>query len=145
MDDDEEFSLDDMALLEKHIMSTSGEKILQLMQDLPQLHSSDLIMKIASLLLSSTSGTTPKVRHTIEERGSELSSLQFPPKNKDAPFIDITAIMDPLSVGAQKLTPLLIVLQEVQVITFCKVKSIQLMTFLLLGAQLSRSSFYELC
>lgn len=98
-------------------MSTSGEKILQFTQDLPQLHSSDLIMKVGGLLMSSASGTTPKTRHNIDERGSELSLLSFPPKFSDSPFIDITAVVDPLSVGAQKLAPLLLVLQEVTTFT----------------------------
>ena len=114
LDDEEDFTSDDVALLEKHMMSTCGEKILQFTQDLPQLHSSDLMMKVGGLLMSSASGTTPKTRHNIEERGSELSLLTFPPKSSDAPFIDITAVVDPLSLGAQKLAPLLLVLQEVQ-------------------------------
>lgn len=114
MNDDEDFTADDIALLEKHTMSSSGEKILQFAQDLPQLHNSDLVMKISGLLLSSSgSSGGSKTRHNIDDRGSELSVLHFPPKSGGSPFIDITAIVDPLSLGAQKVAPLLLVLQEV--------------------------------
>lgn len=54
-----------------------------------------------------------KTRHVIDERDSELSLLTFPPKEENSPFVDITAVVDPVSAGAQKLAPLLIVLQEV--------------------------------
>ena len=115
LEDEEEFTTDDVALLEKHTMSTAGEKILQFAQDLPQLHNSDLIMKITGLLLdgASSSTATSKTRHTIDEQGADLSLLVFPPKDADAPFIDIVAIVDPISAGAQKLAPLLLVLQDV--------------------------------
>lgn len=114
LEDDEEFTTDDVALLEKHTMSTAGEKILQFAQDLPQLHNSDLIMKITGLLLDGAStSATPKTRHTIDDQGAELSLIVYPPKKPDAPFVDITAIVDPISAGAQKLAPLLLVLQDV--------------------------------
>jgi len=38
--------VDDAALLERHVMASGGEKILQVLQDHPQLHSSDLFMKV---------------------------------------------------------------------------------------------------
>lgn len=56
LDEGEEFTSDDVALLEKHTMSSAGEKILQFVQDLPQLHSSDLVMRISGLLLSGGGG-----------------------------------------------------------------------------------------
>ena len=110
LEDGEDFTQDDVALLEKHTMSAAGEKILQLFQDLPNLHSSDLVMKVASLLLTNPSS---KTRHSIDDFNSRLSLLTFPPKFEDSPFIDIVAIADPVSTGAQKLAPLLLVLQEV--------------------------------
>lgn len=99
-----------MALLERHTMSAGGEKIVQLIEDLPRLHNSDLLMKVMSVLVSNP---TTKTRHTIDEGNSPISLLQFPPKFDDRPFFEITAVVDPLSAGAQKLAPLLIVLQEV--------------------------------
>lgn len=102
-----------MALLEKQTMSTAGEKVVQFVQDLPQLHSSDLVMKIGALLLGGASASAGKTRHNVDERGSELSLLTFPPKSPERPFVDIVAVVDPVSTGAQKLAPLLLVLQEV--------------------------------
>lgn len=93
-------------------MASAGEKILQFVQDLPQLHNADLMMKITGVLLNGGGGAV-KTRHVIEDRGSELSLLTFPPKSEGSPFVDITAIVDPISAGAQKLAPLLLVLQEV--------------------------------
>ena len=98
-------------------MSTSGDKLLQFAQDVQELHDSDLLMKAAGLLLSSISGSSPKTRHTIDDRGADLSLLKFPPKDETRPFIDIVAVVDPLSVGAQKLAPLLLTLQEVTCIS----------------------------
>lgn len=96
-------------------MSTSSEKLLQIAEDVPELHNSDLLMKVSGLLLSSTSDSSTKTRRTIDDRGADLSLLTFPPKNENLPFIDVVAIVDPLSVGAQKLAPLLLVLQEVSI------------------------------
>lgn len=114
LDKDEEFTADDFALLERHTMATAGEKILQFIQDVPQLHSSDLMMRITGLLLNGNGAT--KTRHVIDDRGSDLSLLTFPPKAEGSPFIDIAAIVDPVSAGAQKLAPLLLVLQEVRLL-----------------------------
>ena len=91
----------------------AGEKILQFVEDFPNLHNSDLVMKITGLLFANPA---PKSRVAIDDFSSELSMLHFDPKSKDLPFIDITAVVDPLSAGAQKIAPLLIVLQEVDVV-----------------------------
>lgn len=67
-------------------------------------------MKVMALLLANP---LPKTRVSIDDRNSDLSLLQFPAKDPDQPFIDVVAIVDPLSTGAQKVAPLLLVLQEV--------------------------------
>ena len=70
LDDSEEFTADDVALLEKHTMSSAGEKILQFVQDLPQLHSSDLVMRISGLLLSGAGGWNLTFRLTFYSKNN---------------------------------------------------------------------------
>merc|ERR1712136_30718 len=70
LEKDEEFTEDDVALLEKHTMSMAGEKILQFVEDFPNLHNSDLVMKITGLLFANPA---PKSRVAIDDFSSELS------------------------------------------------------------------------
>lgn len=67
-------------------------------------------MKIVSLLVSRPQ---TRSRFEITFAGDEYSAVKIPASNPDHVAFDIVAIMDPVSRGAQKLSPILQVLQEV--------------------------------
>lgn len=67
-------------------------------------------MKIVSLLVSRPQ---TKSRFEITFGGDEHSVVKVPASNPDQVAFDIVAIMDPVSRGAQKLGPILQILQEV--------------------------------
>ncbi|KAI1296752.1 UDP-glucose:glycoprotein glucosyltransferase [Halotydeus destructor] len=54
-----------------------------------------------------------KQRHHIKSYGSDHSVIKLPPSDPDAPSLDLIAIVEPLSRGAQKLIPILMTLQKV--------------------------------
>lgn len=54
-----------------------------------------------------------RTRFDITFSGDEYSVLKIPPTHPDKVAFDIVAVVDPVSRGAQKLGPILQVLQEV--------------------------------
>lgn len=68
------------------------------------------MMKIVSLLVSRPQARS---RFEITFAGDEHSVLKVPSRNPDEVAFDIVAVMDPVSRGAQKLAPIIQVLQEV--------------------------------
>ena len=67
-------------------------------------------MKVASVLLGQP---TTKTRHELKSYDEEKSVLSFAPLDPDRPALDVVAVVEPLSRGAQKLVPLLSTLQKV--------------------------------
>ena len=67
-------------------------------------------MRVSSVLMSQP---TTKTRHDIKYYSDKKSVLVFPPKNPSEPSLELVAIVEPLSRGAQKLIPLLTTLQKV--------------------------------
>lgn len=72
--------------------------------------SSNTLLKIVSLLVSRSQ---TRSRFDISFGGDEHSVVKIPVANSDQVAFDIVAIVDPVSRGAQKLGPILQVLQEV--------------------------------
>lgn len=72
--------------------------------------SSNVLLKIVSLLVSRPQ---TKSRFDINFGGDEHSVVKIPAPHPDQVAFDIVAIVDPVSRGAQKLGPILQVLQEV--------------------------------
>lgn len=68
------------------------------------------MMKIVSLLVSRPQ---TRSRFEITFAGDEYSVIKIPASNQNQVAFDIVAIMDPVSRGAQKLSPILQVLHEV--------------------------------
>ena len=107
---DETFSVDDFSLIEKYSMANHGDKLLEHLKDGDANECSDSCTKLASVLLSKKSS---KSRHDLNFYGEKHSVLTVEPRDSSQPFLDIVAVTEPLTRGAQKLLPLLITLQKV--------------------------------
>ena len=71
---------------------------------------SDKAMVIAGLLSTRPAG---KPRNEISYRSDQHSVITLEPDQADRPAFDIVAVIDPVSKGAQKIAPVLMVLQSV--------------------------------
>ena len=60
-----------------------------------------------------TSRTSAKTRTELSFRSDEHSVIKIEPRFPDRPAFDLVAIVDPISRGAQKIAPVLLVLQQV--------------------------------
>ncbi|CAN7997504.1 unnamed protein product, partial [Ixodes hexagonus] len=113
LEDDEEFNSDDFSLMERYSMSTYGTKIKEVILEegaLPSELDSELAMKTACVLLSHMQ---TKSRHSVLSFGEEKSALKIPASQPEEPAHEVVAILDPVSRGAQKVSQLLLVLQNV--------------------------------
>ncbi|XP_064455820.1 UDP-glucose:glycoprotein glucosyltransferase 1-like isoform X2 [Ornithodoros turicata] len=111
-DNEEEFNSDDFSLLEKYSLNVHGEKIKNILQedgDTRELDS-DLAMKTACVLLSHMQ---TKTRHDVKFYGDEHSVLKIPASQPEEPAHEVAVVMDPVSRAAQKVSQLLLVLQNV--------------------------------
>ncbi len=54
-----------------------------------------------------------KTRHAVDFGGASAALVELAPRHADRPFVEVAAVVDPVSAGAQKLAPLLQVLHEV--------------------------------
>ncbi|XP_024937212.1 UDP-glucose:glycoprotein glucosyltransferase isoform X2 [Cephus cinctus] len=117
-DENEEFTNEDFSLLERFSHSTYGDKLFknlfksQLFDDDEYEKndiSDDMIMKISSLLVPRPQ---TRSRFDIPYHGDEHSAIKVPAANPDGVAFNLVAIVDPVSRGAQKLGPILNVLQQ---------------------------------
>lgn len=69
-----------------------------------------MIMKVAAILQTKPQS---KGRINLNLRSEQYSVIKIPPRDPDMPAFDIVAVCDPVSSAAQKLGPILLVLQEV--------------------------------
>uniref|UniRef100_T1KNA5 UDP-glucose:glycoprotein glucosyltransferase n=1 Tax=Tetranychus urticae TaxID=32264 RepID=T1KNA5_TETUR len=109
----ESFVEDDFSLVERHGMLNFGQKILEVLDTNDKSDPaicSNLVMKISNVLSSSSIN---KMRHELQNFGSEHSAIILPSSTPELPTLDVTAIVEPLSRGAQKLAPILMALQKV--------------------------------
>ncbi|NXG55323.1 UGGG1 glucosyltransferase, partial [Hemiprocne comata] len=110
LEDGEMFNQDDFHLLENIILKTSGQKIkaqihqLGFEEDL----ASDLVMKVDALLSAQPKGEARIEYHFFEER---YSAVKLRPKEGET-YFDVVAIVDPVTRDAQRLAPLLLVLNQ---------------------------------
>lgn len=109
----EKFVMEDFGLLEKYVHSTFGEKLTEvLIGEDPPVNSdiSDLTMKVAGVLQTKPQS---KGRTTVNLRSDQYSVVKIPARNPNMPVFDIVAVCDPVSNAAQKIGPILMVLQEI--------------------------------
>lgn len=109
----EKFVQEDLGLLEKYFQSTLGEKITEVLEgedSLPKGNINDMIMKVAAILQTKPQS---KGRTNLNLRSDQYSVIRIPPRDPDMPAFEIVAVCDPVSSAAQKLGPILMVLQEV--------------------------------
>ncbi|XP_069826781.1 UDP-glucose:glycoprotein glucosyltransferase 2 [Dendropsophus ebraccatus] len=134
----DDFHEEDFLLLEKITYSTSAEKIKNLVKKTAvpsKRFSSDLVMKVDSLLSSMPKGES---RQDLKFVKQKHSLIKMEPQ-EDGPFIDVIAVVDPLSREAQKMSHLLIVLGRLM--------NMKLTMFMNCKAKLSEmplKSFYRL-
>ena len=113
LDAEEQFTTDDFELLEKLTMAQYGEKLVQSFynhMDVKDPAVSDQAMIVAGLLSTRPAG---KPRNDISFKSDQHSVFTLDPSEAHSPAFDIVAIFDPVSKGAQKIAPILAVLQSV--------------------------------
>ncbi|XP_018571194.1 UDP-glucose:glycoprotein glucosyltransferase [Anoplophora glabripennis] len=113
LENNESFSSEDFNLLERFSSTVYLEKIngaLEKNSDEEDDISSNTLLKIVSLLVSRPQ---TRSRFDINFGGDEYSVVKIPAAHPDQVAFDIVAVVDPVSRGAQKLGPILQVLQEV--------------------------------
>ncbi|XP_034947696.1 UDP-glucose:glycoprotein glucosyltransferase [Chelonus insularis] len=123
LNDDENFSSKDFALLERFSQSTYGAKLLKNLNETQGVHmknnannedgneriSDDVIMQIISLLVPRPQ---TRNRYNVPFSGDEYSVIKVPAANPDEAAFNLIAIVDPVSRGAQKLGAILNTLQK---------------------------------
>ncbi|XP_039203086.1 UDP-glucose:glycoprotein glucosyltransferase 1 isoform X1 [Crotalus tigris] len=104
------FNQDDFHLLENIIIKTSGQKIKSHVQQLgvEEDLASDLVMKVDALLSAQPKGEARIEYQFFEDR---YSAIKLRPKEGEI-YFDVVAIVDPATREAQRLAPLLMVLNK---------------------------------
>ncbi|KAG8013261.1 UDP-glucose:glycoprotein glucosyltransferase 1, partial [Nibea albiflora] len=110
LEEEEVFNQDDFLLLESIILKTSGERIKSKVQQFgtEEDRASDLVMKVDALLSSQPKG---EARVEYDFADDRYSAVKIRPKEGDV-YFDVVAVVDPVTRGAQKLAPLLLVLKQ---------------------------------
>uniref|UniRef100_A0A1A8MQF2 UDP-glucose ceramide glucosyltransferase-like 1 n=1 Tax=Nothobranchius pienaari TaxID=704102 RepID=A0A1A8MQF2_9TELE len=110
LDEGEVFNQDDFLLLENIILKTSGERIKSKVQgfEMEEDRASDLVMKVDALLSSQPKGEARLESGFADDR---YSAVKIRPKEGDV-YFDVVAVVDPVTREAQKLAPLLMVLNQ---------------------------------
>ncbi|XP_052784039.1 UDP-glucose:glycoprotein glucosyltransferase 1-like isoform X2 [Mya arenaria] len=107
---DEEFITEDVDLLEMYVKQLSANRLRTEITKMKYTgkKGSDLVMKVGGLLASiEKSHTRKKVKY-----GGDQHSVVKIPGNNDMPAFRIEAIVDPASIAAQKMAPILMVLKD---------------------------------
>uniref|UniRef100_A0A8D2IVX3 UDP-glucose ceramide glucosyltransferase-like 1 n=1 Tax=Varanus komodoensis TaxID=61221 RepID=A0A8D2IVX3_VARKO len=110
LEDGELFNQDDFHLLENIILKTSGQKIKSHIQQLgvEEDLASDLVMKVDALLSAQPKGEARIEYHFFEDKHS---AVKLRP-NEGETYFDVVAVVDPATREAQRLAPLLMVLNK---------------------------------
>ncbi|XP_005100215.1 UDP-glucose:glycoprotein glucosyltransferase 1 [Aplysia californica] len=108
---EEELSVEDVNLMERLAYQQAGKKVAEAVSALPDKKEggSDLVMKVCGLL---TSKDKREKRHKIDYYGDKYSVVKIP-ADSSIPAFTVEAILDPVSREAQKMTPILMVLQQI--------------------------------
>lgn len=113
LDDDENFTIEDFSLLERFSRSSYLDKINVALENTSEDEdeiTSNALLKIIHLLVSRPQ---TKSRFEISYAGDQYSVLKIPAAHADKAAFDVVVVVDPVSRGAQKIGPILQVLQEV--------------------------------
>uniref|UniRef100_A0A8C5N033 UDP-glucose ceramide glucosyltransferase-like 1 n=1 Tax=Leptobrachium leishanense TaxID=445787 RepID=A0A8C5N033_9ANUR len=105
------FTQEDFHLLENLILNTSAQKIKSHIQHLgvEEDHASDLVMRVDSLLSSQSKGEG-RIEYTLSK--DQHSAIKMRPK-EGMTYFEVVAVLDPVTKGAQRMTPLLLVLSQI--------------------------------
>jgi len=109
----EALTTNDLELLEKLTMSQYGDKLVQAFHThmaVGEEGVSERAMLLAALLTSRPAG---KARQEVSFKSAQHSVIAMEPRHADRPAFEVVAIVDPVSRGAQKVAPVLAVLQSV--------------------------------
>ncbi|KAJ6218756.1 hypothetical protein RDWZM_004568 [Blomia tropicalis] len=110
----EAFTVEDFSLMEKFVSNLVTDKVVELLSENEKSSGSrkcsDLILKLSSALLSKSQ---TKTRYDVNNINEDHSVLVLEPKHPDEPSIELIAILDPLTRGAQKITPIIETFYEV--------------------------------
>ncbi|KAL0895610.1 hypothetical protein ABMA27_011701 [Loxostege sticticalis] len=122
--DGERFAVDDFLLLERYTNQVYGDKLSEVLDkkrtitnevtdddddQIAELSNEDRL-KVVTVLAA----RSPRVRTPLPTGlRTEHSLVDLPPKMQNEPSIEIVAVLDPASIPAQRLAPLLLVLRKV--------------------------------
>ncbi|XP_075426456.1 UDP-glucose:glycoprotein glucosyltransferase 1 isoform X1 [Ascaphus truei] len=111
LEEGEVFNQDDFHLLENLILKTSAQKIKSHIQQLgvEEDQASDLVMRVDSLLSAQPKGEGRVDYELAEDRHS---AIKLRPE-EGMTYFDVVAVVDPVTKGAQRLSPLLLVLSQI--------------------------------
>lgn len=114
LDESELFTTDDYSLMERFSNHQYGDKIRKLLQasDNTDLQvDSDAILKLITILVPRQQSRS---RFAIpNDLQDHHTVVKLPQKQANLPYFDILAVLDPASRGAQKLSPILILLRNI--------------------------------
>ncbi|EDW79389.1 uncharacterized protein Dwil_GK20450 [Drosophila willistoni] len=110
----ETFDSADFALLARYSSLQYGDKVRQVLresaQDVSSDFTSDTLLKLYASLLPRQTKTRFKLPADLK---TDHSVVKLPPKEENLPHFDVAAILDPASRGAQKLSPILILIRQI--------------------------------
>lgn len=122
-DDEAAFAQDDFGLIERLVSLQYADKIRKVLlldrsggdiddsDEAAVPLDSDAIMRLAGILVPRQQS---KSRFAIpKDLQTEHTVVKLPPKQAGLPYFDIMAVLDPASKGAQKLSPILILLRNI--------------------------------
>ncbi|XP_078695179.1 UDP-glucose:glycoprotein glucosyltransferase 1-like [Branchiostoma floridae x Branchiostoma belcheri] len=113
LDPSETFDPDDFGLLEKFVKSLAADNVAQKIKDMElKLKNdglNDLVMKASGLLMANQRSDS---RREVTYSSDQHSAVKIPGDPNEAAF-DIIAVVDPTTRDAQRLAPILMVLQQV--------------------------------
>ncbi|XP_044147949.1 LOW QUALITY PROTEIN: UDP-glucose:glycoprotein glucosyltransferase 1-like [Bufo gargarizans] len=109
--DGEIFNQDDFHLLENLILKTSAQKIKSHIQKLgvEEDHASDLVMRVDGLVSSQPKGEG-RIDYLLTE--DQHSAIKIRPK-EGMMYFEVMAIVDPVTKAAQRMAPLLLVMNQI--------------------------------
>ncbi|KAL7645301.1 UNVERIFIED_CONTAM: hypothetical protein RMT77_003687 [Armadillidium vulgare] len=106
----ETFSDEDFALLERFFLSSVGEKVLKVLKDNESEKSSEMLMRVSSILQTKSQS---KARTDVPVSSDQFSVIKIPARDPSSPAFELLAICDPASGAAQKLGQVLQILHQV--------------------------------
>jgi len=108
---EEELTIEDIGLMERVAASRGAKKVADMVKELgvQDQGNSDLVMKVCALL---TGQEKQQKRHRVDYYDDKFSVVKLP-ADPSLPAFTVEAILDPISSQAQKMSSMLLILQQI--------------------------------